>query len=191
MSRGWARDRAFSVVEAADIIKFPESTLRDWLASGAAPYASAKKGNSRVLSAADIYVLSIAKWLVAAGYSILVGTAEAWRVCGGPDADPQNVGLEEVVIGELGGAEMGTVYLAHEIDIPEHVHTRGVAYIPAGRIARQIVRATLEAYGERVSMQDIAQVVGICSQRTPEEIEELGAQALAHAKQHRAQREAS
>lgn len=165
MSRHWARDRAFAVAEAAEILKVHESTLRDWLASGAAPYASAKKGSSRVLSAADIYILSIAKWLVAAGYSILVGTAEAWRVAGGPDADPQNVGLEEIILGELGGGEMGSVMLAHDADVPEHAQRVGVVYIPAGHIARQIVVATLEAYGERVSADDVAAVVAICEQR--------------------------
>lgn len=165
MSRGWARDRAFSVIEAAEVLEFKESTLRDWLASGAAPYASAKKGSERVLSTADIYVLSIAKWLVSSGYSILVATAEAWRVAGGPDADPQNVGLEEAVLADLGGGQMGTVKLIHEFDLSEHLPTHGAAFIPAGRIARSVVVKCLDLYGARVSEQEIAQVVGICAQR--------------------------
>ena len=159
MSRKWAQDRAFSVAEAAEVIGFKESTLRDWLASGAAPYASAKKGSERVLSCADIYVLSIAKWLVSAGYSILVATAEAWRIAGGPDADPQNVSLEHAIIADLGGGAMGTVHLIHEFDLPEHLPTRGAAFVPVGRIARNVVVQCLDLYGTRVSGQDIVQAV--------------------------------
>lgn len=165
MPRSWARDRAFAVAEAAEILKVHESTLRDWLASGAAPYASGKKGHSRVLSAADIYVLSIAKWLVAAGYSILVAAAEAWRVAGGPDADPQNVAAGEVVLGELGGGEMGTVCKLPDAELAEHAGRVGLAYVPAGQIARHVTREALALYGDRVSASDIAQVVGICEQR--------------------------
>lgn len=165
MSRSWARDRAFSQAEAAEILEIPEATLRSWLASGAAPYASKKVGANRMLSAADCYILAIAKNLVVAGYSILVGTAEAWRVAGGPNADPQDVGLDHYVTGHAGGGQMGTVELVHEYDIAEASPEHGVVLIPAGRIARKITRAALEKYGTRVSEQEIAQVAGICAQR--------------------------
>lgn len=149
MSKHWARSRAFSVAEAATIISVPESTARDWLASGAAPYASGKKSGVRILSTADIFVLAITKQLIAAGYPIIVAAAEAWRIAGGTEADPQGFSSEEVFLGALGGGELGSVILAHELDVPEHVGKRGVAYVPAGQIARDVVAACLSLYGEQ------------------------------------------
>lgn len=146
MSTGWAQDRAFNPREAAEILGLPESTLRDWLAFGAAPYLSRKRGAQRRMSAADIYKAAIMARLIKAGYAIPEAAAEAWVACGGQDVDPLNVSLATVFVAQPGGG-VGTVKVCSLEEAGQHVSDGdSVILIPAGHIACNVVSKAWDLY---------------------------------------------
>lgn len=133
----WARERVFSVAEAAKLADMPESTLRDWLASGGGPFMSGKFGSSRRMSATDIFVAVIAKRLIKAGYQILVGTCEAWRIAGGPHANVAEIYAGLVYVAQPGGG-MASVVAAPLMEAGQHIADEGSVIILAGQIAADI-----------------------------------------------------
>jgi hypothetical protein len=75
----WWRSAHFTQGEAADIAGLRESTLRDWLASGATMFVSERRRGRRWLSAEDILVLRIAAELVRGGFVTVLALAIAKR----------------------------------------------------------------------------------------------------------------
>lgn len=147
MSNAWARDRAFSVAEAAQLAEMPESTLRDWLASGGNPFMSGKFGSHRRMSATDVFICIIAKRLIAANYQILVATCEAWRAAGGPQANAAAIPLDTVYIAQPSGG-MASVAVAPLFDAGQFISETGSIVIPAGMLAADLVEKAQAIYGE-------------------------------------------
>ncbi|WOC15396.1 hypothetical protein [Pseudochrobactrum sp. MP213Fo] len=147
MSNAWARDRAFSVAEAAQLADMPESTLRDWLASGGNPFMSGKFGSQRRMSATDVFITIIAKRLIAANYQILVATCEAWRVAGGPQANVAAIPRDSVFVAQPSGG-MASVEVSPLFEAGQFISETGSIVIPAGILAADLVEKASALYGE-------------------------------------------
>lgn len=100
-------DAAFTVREAAAIAATTESSLRNWLQRTAICLVGEKQRDGRIMfTGHEVYVLRVARDLVAAGYPPHAAIDTSFRACDG--VSRRKIAHDKVISFELDGPETGS-----------------------------------------------------------------------------------